>query len=246
MPVPLGGLDQHYAVEADSYFQHHDRDTKCSNAQAMLKRGAEITGGKGRLLDVGAGRGELLKTARGEGWVCVGIEPSSSFAEYAANFSGAEIRREPIESCGFAPSSFDVVILSAVLEHLYNPNETIREIALVLRPGGALFLDVPNEQGLYFHVGNFYQRICGRNWVVNLAPTFSPFHIFGFGSRSLKALLGKHGLRPTDLRFYGGRSVLESGGSTRGGIEVLASRAVTVLSNIGSLGTYIETWAIKE
>src|SRR6266850_329503 len=64
MPIPIGGLDQHYAVDADGYFQHHDRDTKCTGVHNMLNSAAELTGGKGRILDVGAGRGELLKAAR--------------------------------------------------------------------------------------------------------------------------------------------------------------------------------------
>jgi SAM-dependent methyltransferase len=246
MPVPVRGMNQHYTVDADVYFQHHDKDTKQSNALSMLKKASELTGGKGRILDIGTGRGELLKTAIEAGWDCVGIEPSASFAEYAANFSGAKIRREPIEACDFPDSSFDVVIVAAVLEHLYNPDETIREIARSLRHGGALFLDVPNEQGLYFQLGNLYQKLCGRDWVVNLAPTFPPFHLFGFGGPSLRRLLEKHGLRPAVLHFYGGSSVLDSGGTTRGSIEVLASRAVTAVSNIGNLGTYIEAWAIKQ
>src|SRR5215208_4427737 len=35
-----------------------------------------------------------------------------------------------------------------------------------------------------------------RDWCVNLAPTFEPFHVFGFRPKSLKKLLVKHGLVP--------------------------------------------------
>ena len=245
MPMPVGGLEQHYSLGADDYFHHHDRDVRCSNMLGVLERARELTGEKGRVLDIGTGRGELLKMAREQGWECIGIEPSYSFAQYAASFSGAEVRNEPIEQCNFPSSSFDVVILAAVLEHLYNPDATIKEIARILRPGGVVFVDVPNEQGLYFCVGNLYQKFCRRDWVVNLAPTFPPFHVFGFGPRSLRNLLSKHGLRTTDWRIYAGRSVLTSRGRFRDTIEVLGSRAITFLSNIGNLGTYIETWAIK-
>ena len=156
------------------------------------------------------------------------------------------VRREPIEHCNFENAAFDVVILSAVLEHLYQPNDTLREIARVLRPGGALFVDVPNEEGLYFRVGNLYQRLRGRNWVVNTAPTFSPFHLFGFGPHSLRKLLHKHGLRPTDWRVYPGESMVPAHGSSIAMLERLAAKAVTAASSVGELGTYIETWAIKE
>lgn len=245
MPVPTGGLEQHYGMLPDDYFQHHDIDTKGVAAVGMLSRAAELTGGRGRLLDIGAGRGELLRAAAQAGWSAVGIEPSNSFADYAARYSGAEIKREPVERCGFSDNSFDAVILGAVLEHLYQPDETVREIARILRPRGALFVDVPNEEGLYFRVGNLYQKLRRRDWVVNTAPTFSPFHLFGFGPRSLRALLAKHGLEPRNWRIYGGRAMVPAHGGVIGAMERVAAHAVTALSNMGSLGTYIETWAIK-
>ena len=140
---------------------------------------------------------------------------------------------------------FDVILLSGVLEHLYQPDDTIREIARVLRKGGALFLDVPNEAGLYFRAGNFYERLRGRNWVVNLAPTFPPYHVFGFTPRSLRSLLAKHGLTPVKWRVYGGHAMVPASRGLMGRLEQAAARAVTALSELDRFGTYIETWAIR-
>jgi 2-polyprenyl-3-methyl-5-hydroxy-6-metoxy-1,4-benzoquinol methylase len=246
MPVPVGGPDQHYAVSPDSYFEHHDTPNKMKNAAGLLTQAEALVGRKGTLLDIGAGRGELLQTGVKLGWRVVGIEPSTTFAAHAAQLSGAEVRREPVEQCGFASSSFDVVILGAVLEHLYNPDETIREISRILRPGGALFVDVPNERGLYFVLGNLYQKLRGRDWVVNLAPTFSPFHVFGFSPKSLRALLAKHGFRPELWHVYGGVSLVPARTGLLSLVERQAAKAVTAISNVGSLGTYIESWAIKQ
>ena len=247
MPVPVGGSEQHYGVPPESYFENHDMEAKGASAQHLLERARQLTGGQtGRLLDIGSGRGELLKAAREAGWEAVGADPSSAFARYAARYSGAEVREEPVERCDFPAASFDVVILAAVLEHLYNPDETMREIARILRPGGALFVDVPNEQGLYFRGANLYQRLRGRDWVVHLAPTFEPFHVFGFSSRSLRALLAKHGLKPVDWRVYGGEAMVPARAGVVGSLERVAARAVTAVSRLGELGTYIEAWAIKE
>ncbi|MFL6209358.1 MAG: hypothetical protein ACJ74W_10940 [Pyrinomonadaceae bacterium] len=99
MPVPVGGLEQRYGVAADDYFKCHDINAKGQSAQGMLAGAAELTGGRGRLLDIGVGRGELLRLACAEGWEAVGVEPSSSFAKYAARYSGAEIKCAPIEAC---------------------------------------------------------------------------------------------------------------------------------------------------
>lgn len=245
MPVPIGGLQRHYDLDADDYFQHHDLDAKGQGAHHLLEKAAHLTGGKGRVLDVGVGRGELLRVANAEGWAALGVEPSPSFAEYAQHHSGAEVRCEPIENCTFPDASFDVIILAAVLEHLYDPDQTLKEISRMLRSGGALFLDVPNERGLYFKIGNFYEKLLRRNWTVNLAPTFPPFHVFGFNPLALRTLLKKHDFRVADWRIYPGRSVLPNSGGVTGAVEMLAARAVTAASRIGSLGTYIEAWAVK-
>ena len=245
MPIPVAGLHQHYEVDPNDYFKEHKTSDKQSSALTLLAQAEELTGGKGNLLDIGCGRGELLEAARTLGWRATGIEPSTSFAEFAAKRSGAEIRCEPVEKCGFQDAAFDCVVLGAVLEHLYNPDETISEISRILRPGGALFVDVPNEQGLYFRAGNFYQRLRGRDWVVNTAPTFAPFHLFGFSPKSLRALLKKFNLEPRYWRIYPGRAMVPSRSGVFGEFEKIAAHAVTALSRIGSLGTYIETWAIK-
>jgi SAM-dependent methyltransferase len=245
MPVPINGLEQHYAISPDIFFHNHESSSRERGATYILGPVERLLGGKGRLLDIGAGRGELLKIAGQQGWSVVGIEPSSTFAEYASSFSGAEIRQEPIERCGFADGTFDVVILSAVLEHLYQPDDMIREISRLLRPGGVLYVDVPNEDGLYFRVGNLYQRLRGRKWVINLSPTFSPFHVFGFTPSSLRALLSKHGLKPEVWRLYEGVCLLPDSGGFAGMAEKVAARVVTRLSKLGSLGNYVETWAVK-
>ena len=245
MPVPVGGLGQHYAVPPDDYFRHHTAGAQDDYAKVLLRQLNDLGVGRGRLLDVGAGRGEMLRAAREAGWEAVGVEPSPTFAEHTANYSGAELRREPLERCGFPDGSFDAVVLKAVLEHLYNPDEVIREAARILRPGGALFVDVPNEAGLYFVVGNLYQRLRLRDWVVNLAPTFEPYHVFGFSPRSLRALLAKHGLRPGVWYLFGGECLLPERRGPLGFLERQAARALTALARRGELGSYIATWAVK-
>lgn len=109
-----------------------------------------------------------------------------------------------------------------------------------------MYLDVPNEMGLFFRVGNAYQKLRGRKWCVNLAPTFPPFHIFGFSPNSLRRLLKKYDLEPRVWTVYGGTSHVPSRGGLTGQLESLSSKAVTTVSDIGEMGTYIQTWAVKK
>ena len=123
MPIPVNGLGQHYDVDADEYFQAHDKRGKLDAALNLIRQAEVLLGRTGKLLDVGVGRGEVLVAAKERGWQVEGVEPSEKFADYAEQQTGAKIWREPIEESDIPDDEFDVVILAAVLEQLYNPNE---------------------------------------------------------------------------------------------------------------------------
>lgn len=246
MPFPAGGIGQHYEVDADEYFQTHEENQKREIAERLVADAERLLGRKGRLLDVGVGRGETLVAAKMNGWHADGVEPSESFADHAEKSVGAKIWRQPIEDADIPENDYDVVILAAVLEHLYNPNEVMDKISRILKVGGLLYLDVPNEKGIFFKIGNAYNKLRGRDWCVNLAPTFSPFHVSGFGPKSLKTLLAKHGLEPKVWTVYGGTSMVSSHGGFMGVVENIAAKIITKASNFGEMGTYIETWAVKK
>ncbi len=117
--------------------------------------------------------------------------------------------------------------------------------ARILKPGGILYADVPNEEGLYARFGNMYQRARGRDWVVNLSRTVSPFHVFGYSPRSLKALYRKHKLEPFGFSVRGGKSSLPRVGGVSGWVEQKAAGLVTDVANALEMGTYIASWARK-
>ncbi len=245
MPFPKNGLGQHYDVDADQYFKEHDTGGRLEGARSLLAKAEGILGHKGKLLDVGVGRGETLVAAQELGWDVEGVEPSATFADYAEERTGLKIWREPIEDSSVPDNEYDAIVLAAVLEHLYNPDAIVARISRALKPGGILYIDVPNEAGLYFRIGNLYQKLRGRDWSVNLAPTFSPFHVFGFSPHALRKILNKHGLEPEYWNVYPGQSLVPSRGGIVGTVESFSSKIVTGISSFGELGTYIETWARK-
>ncbi len=140
---------------------------------------------------------------------------------------------------------FDVVTHSYSINFVPDARPVFREVARVLRRGGVLFVNVPNETGLFFRAGNIYQKLRRRGWSVNLAPTFDPYHVFGFSRRALRALLSKHGLEIRVCSFYAGRAVLPRKAGLFGALEHFMARAVLGVSKIGSLGAYVEVWAVK-
>ncbi len=63
----------------------------------------------------------------------------------------------------------------------------------------------PNENSLYAHAGILYMRALRRDWVVNLAPTFPPYHVQSFNPRSLRLLLERADFAVEQFQF-GARS----------------------------------------
>jgi SAM-dependent methyltransferase len=57
----------------------------------------------------------------------------------------------------FDDSSFDSVIMQAVLEHLHTPEVAIKEAFRVLKPGGFLYLEVPFLQGFHADPHDYFR-----------------------------------------------------------------------------------------
>jgi SAM-dependent methyltransferase len=243
MPVP-SHIEQHYG-DAEEYFVEHSLEGKHAGYQAVLDSLGEFGARPGRLLDIGAGRGELLRAALLRGWDAVGLEPTPNFARVARRYSGAEIVEAELEQRPFPENSFDAVTLGAVLEHVFNPAALLIEINRVLRPKGMLWLDVPNEAGLFYVLGNLYQRMRRRDWVVNLSPTFPPYHVFGFTPGALRRLLEATGFESIRLKTYASSAVIETQNSpVPAGLRFLV-RWILRLGELAGAGTYMDAWAIK-
>jgi SAM-dependent methyltransferase len=96
-----------------------------------------------RYLDVGCSTGFVVEAARDAGWDAIGLDLNPSAVEFGRS-RGLDVRAVALEDAGFADGSFDAVSLFDVLEHLLDPVSTLRAATRLLRPGGIVFLYVPN------------------------------------------------------------------------------------------------------
>lgn len=58
--------------------------------------------------------------------------------------------RLPEAVAGLDSESIDVLVCNSVLEHLWDPVQTLREFWRILAPGGVAFLNVPSWRGKWF------------------------------------------------------------------------------------------------
>lgn len=244
MPFPSGALEEVYS-DAEHYFQGHDIEEKKKLGLSAMLEFEKRVGRKGKFLDVGCGVGELLWAARESGWDAIGVDPSAEFIEVGKRELGVEGLVTTLEDAKFPDDSFDAVSMSSIIEHVYDPYALLCEVARVLRPGGWLSFDAPNEDGLYMRAGNFYMRLLGRDWVVVLAPTFPPYHVQGFNPRSVKEVLRRSGLQLSEFAVGGELWEQQGSRSLRKKIEYLGAGAINAIGRSLGMGSYMGVWAKK-
>ena len=99
------------------------------------------------ILDIGCGSGDRLLVYQRMGYSAYGVEISQS-ADYARDHLNLRVRRGTLLEAHYEDNQFDVVTLYNVLEHLHDPEAELAEIHRILKPGGAIVVDVPNRDCL--------------------------------------------------------------------------------------------------
>ncbi|MDQ1168062.1 bifunctional 2-polyprenyl-6-hydroxyphenol methylase/3-demethylubiquinol 3-O-methyltransferase UbiG [Flavobacterium sp. SORGH_AS_0622] len=128
---------------------------------------------KGKLLDIGAGTGDFLLTAKNNGWETIGVEPS----ERAKNIAKQKGILFVEEISSLENNSLDVITMWHVLEHVPNLEFQIQELKRLLKPTGTLIVAVPNYKSFD---ANHYQTF----W----AAYDVPIHFWHFSKKSIQLL----------------------------------------------------------
>jgi 2-polyprenyl-3-methyl-5-hydroxy-6-metoxy-1,4-benzoquinol methylase len=152
-----------------------------------------------RVLEVGCGAGNLLLQAAVPGSFPVALDLSmqaltfvrSRFEEVISGKEGPNgfgCTQAIGESLPLQDKSFDCVLMSEVIEHLEQPQISIREAARVLCPGGLLLITTPNYRSFWPIMEWAVDRL-------NMAPKMAgEQHISRFEPSSLNSLLTAAGL----------------------------------------------------
>lgn len=140
-------------MESKSYYEEYWSDEgfkPTGRAGPALQRLFKQTVTPGRWLDVGCGDGRTAGLwLREHGCEYVGVDVSATAVEQA-RAAGLDARL--IEGAGALPfesGEFDGIVCVEALEHIFRPDEAVRDLRRVLRPGGRLVLTVPNVA--YWH-----------------------------------------------------------------------------------------------
>lgn len=134
-----------------------------------------------RLLEVGCGGGYMLSAMQQLGWQTDGVD-FDPVAVQNAKAKGLNVYQGDLVQQQFPASSYDAVVTSHVIEHVYDPLAMLQESYRLLKPGGKLVIVTPNTNSLG-------HRIYGRDWR-GLEP---PRHLHLFTSSALRNLCQRAG-----------------------------------------------------
>ncbi len=134
-----------------------------------------------KILDIGCSTGGLLSIFKSRGYLdLLGIDPSFSCVNTARQLYGIQAKVNNISDFD-SSEKFDLVILSAVLEHLVDFTDLIQKVRSLLKERGILFIEVPDALRFDSHISAPFQQ-------------FSLEHINYFSKYSIRNLLLKFSL----------------------------------------------------
>ena len=160
----------------------------------------------GNWLDVGCGSGLILSEAKyANTWSLEGLEPVTKQALSTSRKLDIPVHNSAFEEFDAPNSSYDLITMFDVLEHLLNPIEGIKKVSRLLKANGYFIFAIPN-------LNSYDRKLFKSYWVGYDLPR----HLFLYPHDLLEKMLssfdlqiissrcvaGSHGALKMNLMFY--------------------------------------------
>lgn len=185
--------------ESEDYISHTDSKrslmdrmyqmVKNYSIKRKLKLINSLSGGRGKLLDLGCGTGDLLSACEKDGWKINGVEPNERARELALGkvVSEGSILNDIKDISSDLNHSFNVISMWHVLEHVPNLSEYIGRLKELLTADGYLIIAVPNFKS---YDANHYKEF----WAAYDVPR----HLWHFSEKSIRHIFSLHNFEVVD------------------------------------------------
>ena len=151
------------------------------------------------ICDLGCGNGHITGRLAALGYQVTGVDASPSGIKIARHaYPGVEFVEAMIDRDLKSVGSFDLVISSDVIEHLYRPSDLLEAATALLKPRGQILLGTP----YHGYLKNLVLAATGK-MDAHLSVLHDGGHIKFFSVRTLSMLMNSHGFVDLSFTFYG-------------------------------------------
>jgi SAM-dependent methyltransferase len=148
------------------------------------------------VIDIGAGRGELLEylRQRNPSLSLTGVDVSLQ-----PEIDGVEVVRADINAVDFGERRWDVAVSLATIEHLADVQTFAARLRSMVLPGGIAIVMTNNERGMPYLVARVFRRM---GYGVPFERLYDRHHLNHFNTKSLRTLMERNGFRSLVLRRH--------------------------------------------
>ena len=141
--------DHFFEEENPDYLAKTEREIEYWESVVYAKKEAVITsylGKPGRILDIGCCGGFFLHYFARKGWAVQGVEPGRAAYDWATTKYKLPVVQALFESVPESDlGTFDAIHFAFVLEHVLEPIAFLEKVRRLLRPGGVVCIESPND-----------------------------------------------------------------------------------------------------
>jgi SAM-dependent methyltransferase len=149
----------------------------------------------GRVLDIGAGIGEVLDVFHEAGWKAHATEMNPIAVDWLRTKGYEEVYHGALDSYE-SENSFDVIMAWGVVEHVIDPDIFLQKVFKMLKPGGLFVSEVPHGESLLID----YSRKTGMDPKRIL---MGEQHIVLYSTQAYMTLHGRNGFEKIHLQTNG-------------------------------------------
>lgn len=150
---------------------------------------------RGKILDVGCGIGIFLEMARRDNWHVTGVDISPFASRYAKEVFGINAYQGSLNKLKFLSESFTAVTMWDIVEHFTDPLIEIKEISRILKKGGVLLLNTPNEESLPRVFADLLYKMSFGRFRYPVKKLYHIYHLYYFNPYTLTKIVESMGLK---------------------------------------------------
>lgn len=163
-----------------------------------------VTSDAKNILDVGCAQATLALKLAEKGHSVTAVDLRPEFLEYAkTRWTEGDV--EFLQGNVFEidiDKKFDVIFANQIIEHLVYPEEFVKKLSLLLKPGGKIIMTTPNFEYIKNHHPSYTELGDPKQWEHKQFTADGDGHFFAYSSQELETIFNSAGLTSVSCSYY--------------------------------------------